>query len=342
MKNTTRLQKTIIFSLLGALTLLTGVFAYAGPTFIVHTSFTSAQGTTSLQAGSMPPECGQAGVTFQLSPYTSSLKFGQFMNYSTLTYTVTTCSIKIQCGPLLAGKDSLVFEKIRNSNPTDTHYVYRWKTMGGAPPQGFRTGFYFQKGQQIGAVLSSTFATQTWVGTQQRGNSFTFEYEGVANKPGDSVTYTSIAGVNYLRWTNGKIWVWEVPSNSNTNFNNVVKSILLAVNSMDTSIHWIRTTCNGYVQRSPVTWNAASYAVTSVDDSLVSENRFEMYPNPATDYLNVLTLKEGVLAIYDSIGNEVMRQRIDETAVQLDVSGLPAGCYVISFNDLSVRKFIKQ
>jgi hypothetical protein len=325
--------------LLGLFALFSFALAHATPVFILQTQRTSSQGTQSTQTCTMPPGCGQVGITFVTSMYSSNHKFG-LDPQGPLVYNINNCSMTITSVQAFAGRDSIVLEKVRNGNPTDTHYIYRWTAMGGVPPQGFRTGFYFQKGVPIGAALQAAFATQTWVNPMPRGNWFTFEYEGA--KPSDTAIYTSISGVNYVRWTNGKIWVWEVGSASNTNFDNVVRSIWLTVNTMDTSIHWVKATCNGYIVRAPVTWDKASYNTTSVDQVATLDNQFRIYPNPVTDYMNVLTYSEGVLKVRTLEGKEVVCQKLEETTIQLDLRSLPAGCYLVSFNDLSTRKFIKQ
>lgn len=66
------------------------------------------------------------------------------------------------------------------------------------------------------------------------------------------------------------------------------------------------------------------------------ENAFEVYPNPATTELNILSNLEGKVIVSNVIGQDV----IVSNAKQLNLSSLSAGTYAVTFNG-TVKKFVK-
>jgi hypothetical protein len=65
-------------------------------------------------------------------------------------------------------------------------------------------------------------------------------------------------------------------------------------------------------------------------------NAFEVYPNPVTNELNIASNEDGKVIIRNYLGQEVI---VSDTK-KMNLSGLSAGTYTISFNG-SVQKFLK-
>ena len=78
-----------------------------------------------------------------------------------------------------------------------------------------------------------------------------------------------------------------------------------------------------------------------VDDPATSETvmeNFRLYPNPANSSVTV-ELPQGFpagedchVAVLDAVGHEVMRRQATGGRCQLDVGGLPAGVYFVTFS----------
>lgn len=82
-------------------------------------------------------------------------------------------------------------------------------------------------------------------------------------------------------------------------------------------------------------------------NELVLDNSLLVYPNPASDVLNV-ELEENritLLEVYDITGKQVLSQQNKLNRVSIDISGFPSGIYQLkiqSDNGSISRKFVKQ
>lgn len=89
-------------------------------------------------------------------------------------------------------------------------------------------------------------------------------------------------------------------------------------------------------------------AVTGLPEQELVENTLVVFPNPATDELNIRlsATEKGTLLIRDALGRVVMQQEEANTsAVHLDVSELSAGVYTAEWKSdesLRVEKFVKR
>jgi len=63
-------------------------------------------------------------------------------------------------------------------------------------------------------------------------------------------------------------------------------------------------------------------------ESNITEN-FSIYPNPATDIVNIVSQNASELAIYNATGKEVKRIRTNEGSTSINISDLPNGMYFI-------------
>lgn len=87
--------------------------------------------------------------------------------------------------------------------------------------------------------------------------------------------------------------------------------------------------------------------------SLETENRIEIYPNPAVEYINI-EIKESKLTntrivLHNIIGNEIeiVPEKINDNKYRVDVKNLSPGYYLLSIKDPSIEfsktyKFLKR
>jgi hypothetical protein len=89
-----------------------------------------------------------------------------------------------------------------------------------------------------------------------------------------------------------------------------------------------------------ITSVACISAVSKVSNLGESVN---MYPNPATDILNITSKgKINKVVINDMLGQTVINQAYNYENVTVDVSGIPPGVYLVQVNGLEMRKFVKE
>jgi hypothetical protein len=68
-----------------------------------------------------------------------------------------------------------------------------------------------------------------------------------------------------------------------------------------------------------------------------------LYPNPATSVINIAApYKISEVSITDMLGRIVLQQENNATQVQVNVSTLPSGVYVVKINNCQVLKFVKK
>jgi hypothetical protein len=93
------------------------------------------------------------------------------------------------------------------------------------------------------------------------------------------------------------------------------------------------------------------YRMVSIDDFVTEENHLSVYPNPATDYINIVNKmgnKPFTVSIYNMNGQLVYVKLISDNSnatIQIPVSSLNSGTYIISCqgNDkMYSSKFVKE
>ncbi|MFA6662496.1 MAG: leucine-rich repeat protein [Bacilli bacterium] len=85
-------------------------------------------------------------------------------------------------------------------------------------------------------------------------------------------------------------------------------------------------------------------------EDIVKENiDFTVYPNPAKDNITISTkqLEGGILSLYDIMGKEILRRRINNDETILDINRLKTGVYILKvLNSENIiagnKKIIKQ
>jgi hypothetical protein len=94
-----------------------------------------------------------------------------------------------------------------------------------------------------------------------------------------------------------------------------------------------------YLDNVEVTYTTLSIANTSIEG-------FNMYPNPVTNTLNLNAQEQiDAVSIYNMLGQEVLRNTPSATQVQLDMSTLSTGAYIVKVqagNQLGSYNLIKQ
>ena len=89
------------------------------------------------------------------------------------------------------------------------------------------------------------------------------------------------------------------------------------------------------------------------DASLEVKNRIELYPNPATEYINVeireSELTSTFIVLHNIIGNsiKIKPEKLSENKYRIEVKDLPAGYYLLSIKDPGTNfnrtyKFLKR
>ncbi len=77
--------------------------------------------------------------------------------------------------------------------------------------------------------------------------------------------------------------------------------------------------------------------------TVAAQNQLFYYPNPVATKLNVSAPYRILeVTIMNLIGETVFTNHYNNEKVQVDVSGLPAGMYLMRINDTEVRRFVKE
>jgi hypothetical protein len=78
---------------------------------------------------------------------------------------------------------------------------------------------------------------------------------------------------------------------------------------------------------------------------MADETLFNVYPNPATDKINIALTENAVVSIFDNSGRIIREVTASDETLILDVSGLEQGIYFLRINSngkLTTRTFIKK
>ncbi len=91
---------------------------------------------------------------------------------------------------------------------------------------------------------------------------------------------------------------------------------------------------------SQLTGNCGTLAVEDF-----SQNKFEIYPNPADDFIVVNTEENGTGTIFNSLGQTIKSVNLEEVNTTIDLSGLPTGVYTLQMKSNGknyCKKIIKK
>lgn len=150
--------------------------------------------------------------------------------------------------------------------------------------------------------------------------------------PNRFITYTIDSGIVVVSGTFYVGWQQEGPDRLyvGMDFENDQKDKIY----YNTSGVWYTSVYSGSLMIRPVFGNPA-YDVSSVHESQMNSS-ITVYPNPASDAINVAGLESGQnysASIVDVSGREVALQTITAENASVDVSMLPAGTYIMNLTD---------
>lgn len=74
---------------------------------------------------------------------------------------------------------------------------------------------------------------------------------------------------------------------------------------------------------------------TIVGINNIENNKISVYPNPASDYINVFTDGCGIVEIYNVTGELILQQNISSSSQRINIEGLSLGMYVVKVKTLS-------
>lgn len=133
-------------------------------------------------------------------------------------------------------------------------------------------------------------------------------------------------------WTNSTSGIWY-------NVNDLFMGLKVVINS-DTIYAWVRLSVTP--TRIVIKDYAWQQPVAGIDLQ-TDKPSFNVYPNPASDFIFVNAETKGALYFYSSIGQEVYSGDLDNGPNKIDISAFPAGIYVIKVtgnNSTLTRKLI--
>lgn len=88
----------------------------------------------------------------------------------------------------------------------------------------------------------------------------------------------------------------------------------------------------------------ANGCYVGVNEKYSENNQILVYPNPANDFVTIdfnSNTNDNLICIYNSLGQEISRLNSSNTTEKVDISGFPAGMYLIKVNDNSYFKLQK-
>ncbi len=90
-----------------------------------------------------------------------------------------------------------------------------------------------------------------------------------------------------------------------------------------------------------------SNSVTSTQEVVSAPDLFEVYPNPAADFLLLknLTPTQGLVSVYTLDGRSVLTEKVQSSNQQIDVKQLAKGTYVVKLEtaeQVGAQLFVKQ
>jgi len=274
---------------------------------------------------------------------------------STIDFSPSICTVTVND----SNKNEIVWEK--NTNPgIESYYIYK-------NGEGNTTGQY----DSIGSVLNKMEGI--FIDTLSDPNKMTYKYRlvvkdvcGNTTEPGPEVTTMFLySNDNFLYWNSYKgvaISKYTILKGSTSlSLDPLTVDIIPGdrceynpFDNMDTTSGYYQveaemtTPCSNLkstsfsTSRSNITYRKAIQ--TDVSKNVINQTSF-IYPNPATDVLNIKTSipSNATLTIYDIQGKQVLSKPVESG--QVNISELTTGVYVakvIVSNNIFINKFVKQ
>lgn len=95
------------------------------------------------------------------------------------------------------------------------------------------------------------------------------------------------------------------------------------------------------------TESSECYTVTTLSNSLITQNHFTIYPNPTRDFLNIKRkiADDAMINIYNLKGEKILTSNSQTRETQINLKTLTSGLYFIevsTIDDKQIEKFIKE
>ena len=165
-----------------------------------------------------------------------------------------------------------------------------------------------------------------------------YSYEGNPLKVCMSTTYDGVSDPNEFDWTDvtarfswsGGDYEWETTDAEFTDLSGATKMYFAFVYTSTTA--------------AASTWEVAAVQILGTGYNAVGENEatsFNLYPNPASNQINVNADRETEIQILDMTGRTVLNVNAVEGINRINVSELESGVYFVRMNGTAV-KFVKE
>jgi Secretion system C-terminal sorting domain len=82
-------------------------------------------------------------------------------------------------------------------------------------------------------------------------------------------------------------------------------------------------------------------AVSALSGEINKPQKLDVYPNPTTNKIVIVSESTSNFAIYDILGHQILRGSLSNNSTDVDVSALPTGIYWVRVQE-AVSKFVKQ
>ena len=179
------------------------------------------------------------------------------------------------------------------------------------------------------------FHLDFWTASETLNKSFNFKFSNWNNGNGEANAIEfSVTNSNFLTDPNPGTWIsLDIPLVNFTPINGANRNDL---------VQFVITSDLGTVYYD----NLYLHKNTVLSDSSFETSSFKVYPNPTSNVLNIdASGNVQNIAIYNTLGQEVMNKEVSGNNVSLDVSDLNAGIYIVKTNvdgKVSSTKFIKK
>jgi Secretion system C-terminal sorting domain len=218
-----------------------------------------------------------------------------------------------------------------------TELTEQWQTN--AWVNHFRVTFTYDANGNLLTFLEEEWQTNAWVNYWR----FTYTYDANGNRLTElDETWQTNAWVNDYRNT----YTYDANGNSITGKDDAWQSGnwepgmgYLYLYSQKQYLYWLYN-----IYR----YEAHYITITGIADIQATNSNLSVFPNPANDKITIEIsgkTNESNLAIVNIEGQELIKQKISNRKIQIDISNLPSGVYFVRLtNDKTVEvgKFIKQ
>ena len=129
-------------------------------------------------------------------------------------------------------------------------------------------------------------------------------------------------------------------------FHNTVNNQSIIINPGD-SIYVegaYQTQSGTYLDSLTSTWGCDSIVITQLTidvNNFVSDSfknyGFSIFPNPANKQLNINSELNGIVSVYNILGEEINRFYKKNKSIAIDINHYRAGTYIIKFNNRSLK-----